>query len=110
MAIYIVIASILLGCMLIMVWSSLENNARQQDSALKQRAIFNINEQRTYTRLKEILPGHMILAHVSPYDRSTGGRKVLTIRWGCGNLVFPKPESSDTGFRPSISTTNEHHH
>ena len=65
MAIYIVIASILLGCMLIMAWSSLENNARQQDSALKQRAIFNINEQRTYTRLKEILPGHMILAHVS---------------------------------------------
>ena len=43
MAIYIVIASILLGCMLIMAWSSLENNARQQDSALKQRAIFNIN-------------------------------------------------------------------
>ena len=55
MAIYIVIASILLGCMLIMAWSSLENNTKQQDSALKQRAIFNINEQLTYTRLKEIL-------------------------------------------------------
>ncbi len=65
MAIYIVIASILLGCMLIMAWSSLENNTKQQDSALKQRAIFNINEQLTYTRLKEILPKHIILAHVS---------------------------------------------
>ena len=65
MAIYIVIASILLGCMLIMAWKSLENNAKQQDSALKQRAIFNINEQLTYTRLKEILPNHIILAHVS---------------------------------------------
>ena len=65
MAIYIVIASILLGCMLIMAWKSLENNAKQQDSALKQRAIFNINGQLTYTRLKEILPNHIILAHVS---------------------------------------------
>ena len=65
MAIYIVIASILLGCMLIMAWKSLENNAKQQDSALKQRAIFNINEQLTYTRLKEILPNYIILAHVS---------------------------------------------
>lgn len=65
MAIYIVIASMLLGCMLIMAWKSLENNAKQQDSALKQRAIFNINEQLTYTRLKEILPNYIILAHVS---------------------------------------------
>lgn len=65
MAMYIVIASILLGCMLIMAWKSLDHNAKQQDSALKQRAIFNINEQLTYTRLKEILPNHIILAHVS---------------------------------------------
>ena len=65
MAIYIVIASILLGCMLIMAWNSLENNAKQQDSALKQRAIFSINEQLAYTRLKEILPSHTVLAHVS---------------------------------------------
>ena len=65
MTIYIVIGSILLFCMLIMAWKSLENDSRQQDSALKQRAIFNINEQLTYTRLKEILPKHTILAHVS---------------------------------------------
>jgi Protein of unknown function (DUF2726). len=48
-----------------MAWKSLEGDSKQQDSALKQRAIFNINEQLTYTRLKEILPKHTILAHVS---------------------------------------------
>lgn len=65
MAIYIVIVSIVLGCMLIIAWNSLEHNAKQQDSALKQRAIFNINEHLTYTRLKEMLPNHIVLAHVS---------------------------------------------
>lgn len=65
MTIYIVIGSILLFCVLIMAWKSLEGDSKQQDSALKQRAIFNINEQLTYTRLKEILPKHTILAHVS---------------------------------------------
>ncbi len=65
MAMYVVIATVILGCMLIMAWKSLENTAKQRDSALKQRAIFNINEQLTYTRLKEILPNHIILAHVS---------------------------------------------
>ncbi|OTG76997.1 hypothetical protein B9T33_15815 [Acinetobacter sp. ANC 5054] len=65
MTIYIVIGSILLFCVLIMAWKSLESDSKQQDSALKQRAIFNINEQLTYTRLKEILPNHTILAHVS---------------------------------------------
>jgi hypothetical protein len=48
-----------------MAWKSLEDSTRQQDSALKQRAIFNINQQLTYTRLKEILPQSTILAHVS---------------------------------------------
>ncbi|MBI1451977.1 MULTISPECIES: DUF2726 domain-containing protein [Acinetobacter] len=65
MAIYIVIGSILLFCMLMIAWKSLETGDKQQDSALKQRAIFNINEQLTYTRLKEILPSHIVLAHVS---------------------------------------------
>ena len=65
MTIYIAIGSILLLCVLIIAWKSLEAGSRQQDSALKQRAIFNINEQLTYTRLKEILPNHTILAHVS---------------------------------------------
>lgn len=65
MTIYLAIGSILLFCVLIIAWKSLEAGSRQQDSALKQRAIFNINEQLTYTRLKEILPNHTILAHVS---------------------------------------------
>ena len=65
MAIYIVMGSLLLLCMLMIAWKSLETGGKQQDSALKQRAIFNINEQLTYTRLKEILPAHVILAHVS---------------------------------------------
>lgn len=65
MAIYIVMGSLMLLCMLMIAWKSLETGGKQQDSALKQRAIFNINEQLTYTRLKEILPAHIILAHVS---------------------------------------------
>ena len=65
MTMYLAIGSILLFCVLIIAWKSLEAGSRQQDSALKQRAIFNINEQLTYTRLKEILPNHTILAHVS---------------------------------------------
>ncbi|WP_407303115.1 DUF2726 domain-containing protein [Acinetobacter sp.] len=65
MMIYILVGSFLLLCMLIMAWKSLESSTKQQDSALKQRAIFNISEQLTYTRLKEILPQSTVLAHVS---------------------------------------------
>lgn len=65
MMMYIFIGSLILLCVLFMAWRSLENSTRQQDSALKQRAIFNINQQITYTRLKEILPQSTILAHVS---------------------------------------------
>ncbi|WP_347453433.1 DUF2726 domain-containing protein [Acinetobacter thermotolerans] len=67
MATYIMIGSFLLFCAVLMAWKRVENSNKQQDSALKQRAIFNLNEQMTYTRLKEILPEHTILAHVS-YD------------------------------------------
>jgi len=65
MMVYILIGSLLLLCVLIMAWKSLESGTKQQDSALKQRAIFNINEQLTYTRLKGILPKSTVLAHVS---------------------------------------------
>ncbi|WP_425918458.1 DUF2726 domain-containing protein [Acinetobacter sp. TSRC1-2] len=65
MMIYILIGSLLLLCVLMMAWKSLETGTRQQDSALKQRAIFNISEQLTYTRLKGILPQSTVLAHVS---------------------------------------------
>ena len=65
MMVYILIGSLLLFCVLCMAWKSLESSTKQQDSALKQRAIFNINEQLTYTRLKGILPQSTVLAHVS---------------------------------------------
>lgn len=65
MTLFIVIGSLLLFLMLIIAWRSLEKTDRRQDSILKQRAIFNINEQLTFTRLKEILPDCIILAHVS---------------------------------------------
>lgn len=65
MMVYILVGSLLLFCVLCMAWKSLESSSKQQDSALKQRAIFNINEQLTYTRLKGILPQSTILAHVS---------------------------------------------
>ena len=67
MAIYILIGSLLLFFALIIAWRQLGNRAKRQDSILKQRAIFNFNEQLTYTRLKEILSEKIVLAHVS-YD------------------------------------------
>lgn len=67
MAIYIIIGSFLLFGAILMAWRALAHGEKRQDSVLKQRAIFNLNEQLTYTRLKEILPEKIILAHVS-YD------------------------------------------
>lgn len=67
MTTYIVIGSVLLLLVMILASKGLAPKSKQQDSALKQRAIFNVNEQLTYTRLKEILPHHTILVHVS-YD------------------------------------------
>jgi uncharacterized protein Veg len=67
MTIYILIGSVLLLFALCMALKSLTSHPKQQDSMLKQRAVFNINEQLTFTRLKEILPKSIILAHVT-YD------------------------------------------
>lgn len=67
MTTYIVIGSVILLLSMILASKGLIPKTKQQDSALRQRAIFNVNEQLTYTRLKEILPHHTILAHVS-YD------------------------------------------
>ncbi|ANF82802.1 hypothetical protein A3K93_11790 [Acinetobacter sp. NCu2D-2] len=67
MTVYIMIGSFILFCVVLMAWKKIENSGKRQDSALKQRAIFNLNEQLTYTRLKEVLPDRTILAHVS-YD------------------------------------------
>ncbi|ATO19308.1 hypothetical protein BS636_06370 [Acinetobacter sp. LoGeW2-3] len=67
MATYIMIGSFLLFCTILMAWKRVQDSGKQQDSVLKQRAIFNLNQQLTYTRLKEILPESIILAQVS-YD------------------------------------------
>ena len=61
---------LLIGLLLIfslMVFKSFNSQSKQQDSVLKRRAVFNLNEQLAFTRLKETLPTHTILAHVS-YD------------------------------------------
>lgn len=47
MTTYIMIGSFLLFCVVLMAWKKLGNNSKPQDSALKQRAIFNLNEQLT---------------------------------------------------------------
>lgn len=65
MTIYIVLGSLLLLFALWLTFKDFKRQHKPQDSLLKQRAIFNINEQLTFTRLKEILPHHVILAHVS---------------------------------------------
>ena len=67
MTIYILLGSVLLLFALYWAFHSITDQQKPQDSMLKQRAIFNINEQLTFTRLKEILPQCIILAHVS-YD------------------------------------------
>ena len=41
---------------MILASKALIPKTKQQDSALRQRAIFSMHEQLTYTRLKEILP------------------------------------------------------
>ncbi len=66
MAIYILTGVLLLGIVLIMAVKGLANRNKQQDSVLKQRALFNIQQQLTYTRLQEIMPKkYTILVHVS---------------------------------------------
>lgn len=65
MIIYILVGSLLLFGILLKALKGLEGSAKQQDSALKKRAIFNISEQITFTRLKEIFPHRTVLAHVS---------------------------------------------
>ena len=65
MTIYILLGSVVLLFALYVALKDTHRQAKQQDSLLKQKAIFNINEQLTFSRLQEILPNHIILAHVS---------------------------------------------
>src|SRR5690606_10289806 len=67
MTTYIMIGSFLLCCVVLMAWKKLGNNSKPQNSALHQRANFSRNQQLTFTRLREVLPVYIILAHVS-YD------------------------------------------
>ena len=67
MTVYIFIASLLLLFALGVALNSLIEQRKPSDSMLKQRAIFNMNEHLTFTRLQEILPQCIILVHVS-YD------------------------------------------
>ena len=55
MTTYMVIGSVLLILVMILASKALIPKTKQQDSALRQRAIFSMHEQLTYTRLKEIL-------------------------------------------------------
>ena len=65
MTIYILFGSVLLLFALFVAFKDVQRHSKPQDSLLKQKAIFNINEQLSYSRLQEILPNHIILAHVS---------------------------------------------
>lgn len=65
MSMYLLIGLLLLFSL--MVFKGLNNPSKQQDSVLKRRAVFSFNEQLAFARLKEMLPTHTILAHVS-YD------------------------------------------
>jgi len=63
-----VIGSVLLILVMILASKALIPKTKQQDSALRQRAIFSMHEQLTYTRLKEILPLDQSVGAYHPYD------------------------------------------
>lgn len=65
MSMYLLIGLLLLFSF--MVFKGLNKQSKQQDSVLKRRAVFSLNEQLAFARLKETLPTHTILAQVS-YD------------------------------------------
>lgn len=65
MIIYFLIGFVLFALIIILAIKSLRSGVKLHDSKLKQRAIFTANEQLTFARLKQTLPTHTILAHVS---------------------------------------------
>lgn len=60
----IVASLVILAIVIVVAYKGLKNK-QQNDSALRQRAVFNSSEQIAFTRLKEILPEANVLAHVS---------------------------------------------
>lgn len=65
MMIYLSISIIVLLCFAIMMQKMWFKRVYPQDSVLKQRAVFSINQQLVYARLKKIMPEYTVLAHVS---------------------------------------------
>ncbi|WP_445114643.1 DUF2726 domain-containing protein [Acinetobacter sp. WZC-1] len=61
----IIAASLLVFALVIVAAYKGLKTKQQSDSVLRQRAVFNANEQKTFTRLKDILPNANVLAHVS---------------------------------------------
>ena len=60
----IVVSVIALTIVMIVAYNGLK--AKQpSDSILRQRAVFNADEQMTFARIKEILPEANVFAHVS---------------------------------------------
>lgn len=63
--IYIVMSAIILVLCVWMAKRILYHPKPHQDSALKQRAVFSLNQQLIYQRIQQIMPDHVVLAHVS---------------------------------------------
>lgn len=53
-----------LAIVIVFAYNGLKNK-QKNDSILRQRAVFNSNEQITFTRLKEVFPEANVLAHVA---------------------------------------------
>ncbi|MDY6456621.1 DUF2726 domain-containing protein [Acinetobacter faecalis] len=65
MVIYFLMGALLLALIVFLAVKNLRSGVKPHDSALKQRAIFNISEQLTFARLKQALPKYTVLAQVS---------------------------------------------
>ena len=77
MAMIFTIAVCLLCLILWSVWKGLKQRRKIQDSPLKQRTVFTVNQQLCFLRLQEALPTYRILAHVS-FDALIATKHVWT--------------------------------
>ena len=65
MFLYFIIGILLLALFAYIAIRNMRKKPQANDSVLKQRAIFNANEQRTFTRLCQTLPDYIVLSHLS---------------------------------------------
>lgn len=63
--IMMIIASLVILCLILIVAYGRLKNRQEKDSALKQRAVLNANQQLTLLRLREVVPQAQVLAQVS---------------------------------------------